>query len=449
MSVPEDTTAKSTPIPSPALVAKKTTNAAVAPRIDYSASDLEEAEKFGRLGENGTVYVTDNGAEREIGQFPDGEGDDALKLYARRFLDLKAKVELFATRLKTTSIKPHEIDASLKSLAKETKMPDVVGDLAGLRARVEELRGTAKEKKADLEKVRKAAVAEALAQRTAIVEKAEALYAGINESTNWRNTADELEALFKSWQEHQQNDARIDKPTADALWERFAQARTAFNEARHQWVAERNSERSSAKKTKQAIVAQAEALKDSTAWGETSRAFNDLMDQWKAAGRSGRREDDALWKKFRAAADTFYDARQADRNKMGVEEKENLTKKEALVVKAEALLPVSTEKQVREARAALGVIQDEWDTIGMVPRDQVRRISGRLNAVEKQIKAVEDAIWKQKNPETDARKSSFETQLTAQLDELNAQIAAETDSTKKKALEAEKVTKQQWLSAVK
>ena len=63
--------------------------------------------------------------------------------------------------------------------------------------------------------------------------------------------------------------------------------------------------------------------------------------------------------------------------------------------------------------------------------------------------AIEDAAWKQTDPEADARKSSFEEQLNAQLAELDAKIAAESDPKKKAKLEAEKATKEQWLNAIK
>ena len=68
---------------------------------------------------------------------------------------------------------------------------------------------------------------------------------------------------------------------------------------------------------------------------------------------------------------------------------------------------------------------------------------------EEQIKAVEDAAWKQSDPEADARKSSFEEQLNAQLAELDAKIAVESDPKKKAKLESEKATKEQWLNAIK
>ena len=242
---------------------------------------------------------------------------------------------------------------------------------------------------------------------------------------------------------------RIDKAEADALWKRFSAARTTFNQSRRKWAQARDNERNTAKAAKEAIIAEAEELKDSTAWGETSRKFNDLMDRWKKAGRAGRNEDDELWAKFREAADTFFNARQADRDQTNSSERENLAAKEALLAKAEALVPVADEAAAKKAREALASIQEEWDQIGYVPREDMRRIEGRLDAVDKQIKAVEDAAWKKSDPEADARKSSFEEQLNAQLEELSAKIEAETDPKKKAKLEAEKATKEQWLNAIK
>ena len=413
--------------PSPAAFAKKTPAAkprAAAPAAAtaaYSEADVKAAEAFGRVDDNGTVFVKDGDAEREVGQFPDVSKEEALALYARRFLDLKAKLDLLATRLASPNIKAREIDESVKLLGEETSEPAVVGDLAALKTQYEELKAAGEAKKTEIAEARKAAQAKAVAERTAIVEKAEALAASLGDNTNWRSTADKFRNLFDEWQNHQRTTVRIDKPEAEALWKRFSVARTTFNQARRKWAQARDNERTAAKEAKEAIIAEANELKDSTAWGETSRKFNDLMDRWKKAGRAGRNEDDELWAKFREAADTFFNARQADRDQINSSEKENLAAK----------------------------IQEEWDQIGYVPRDDMRRIENRLDAVDKQIKAIEDAAWKQTDPEADARKSSFEEQLNAQLAELDAKIAAESDPKKKAKLEAEKATKEQWLNAIK
>lgn len=440
--------------PSPAAFAKKAPAAkahvaAPAAHAAYSDADVKAAEAFGRVDDNGTVFVKEGDTEREVGQFPDASKEEALALYARRFLDLKAKLDLLASRLTSPNVKAREIDESLKLLGEETSEPAVVGDVAALKKQFETLKTAGEAKKTELSEARKAAVAKAVEERTAIVEKAEALAASLGDNTNWRSTADKFRSLFQQWQDHQHNSVRLDKADADALWSRFSSARTTFNSARRKWAQGRDEERSNAKAAKEAIIAEAEEIKDSTAWVETSRKFNELMDRWKKAGRAGRRDDDALWARFRAAADTFFNARQADREQISSSEKENLAKKEELLTKAEALVPVKDEKAAKQARQALAAIQEEWDQIGYVPRDDMHRIESRLDAVDKQIKAIEDAAWKQSDPEADARKSSFEEQLNAQLAELDAQIAAESDPKKKAKLEAEKATKEQWLNAIK
>ena len=438
--------------PSPAAFAKKTTKhaAPAAPAANgYSEEDVKAAEAFGRVDDNGTVYVKEGETEREVGQFPDVSKEEALSLYARRYLDLKAKLDLLAARINATNVKAHELDETIKSLEEETEQPAVVGDTAALKTRLAELKTAVEAKKAELAEARKAAIAKAVEERTQIVEKAEELASALNDQTNWRSTADKFRALFDQWQQHQRTTVRIDKAQADALWKRFSAARTTFNQARRKWAQARDNERNQAKSVKEAIIAEANELKTSTAWGETSHKFNELMDRWKKAGRAGHNEDDALWAQFREAADTFFNARQADRDQTSSTEKENLAKKEALLVKAEALVPVADEAAAKKARQALAAIQDEWDQIGYVPRDDMRRIEGRLDAVDKQIKAVEDAAWKKSDPEADARKSSFEEQLNAQLAELDEKIAAESDPKKKAKLEAEKATKEQWLNAIK
>jgi hypothetical protein len=460
-AAPEASMAKPTPasmpkphVPSPAAFAKKAPSkqhvaAPAAAPSAYSEADIKAEEAFGRVDDNGTVFVKDGDAEREVGQFPDASKEEALALYARRFLDLKAKIELLATRLASPNIKSHEIDESVKLLDEETTQPAVVGDLAALKARFEELKAAGEAKKAEMAEARKVAVAKAVEERTAIVTEAEDLAASLDDSTNWRSTADKFRSLFEEWQNHQRTTVRIDKPEAEALWKRFSAARTTFNQARRKWAQTRDNERTQAKDAKEAIITEANELKASTAWGETSRKFNDLMDRWKKAGRAGRNEDDELWTRFREAADTFFDARQADRDQINTSEKENLTKKEELLTKAEALVPVSDEAQAKKARQELAKIQEEWDQIGYVPRDDMRRIESRLDAVDRQIKGIEDAAWKKTDPEADARKSSFEDQLNAQLAELDAKIAAESDPKKKSKLEAEKATKEQWLNAIK
>ena len=163
--------------PSPAAFAKKAPQhtAPAAASTGFSDADVKTAEAFGRVADDGTVFVKDGEGEREVGQFPDASKEEALALYARRYLDLKAKLDLFANKLKSNNVKSREIDETIKTLSAETEQPAVVGDLAALKAQFEALKEEGAAKKTALTEARKAAIAKAVEERTAIVEKAEAL----------------------------------------------------------------------------------------------------------------------------------------------------------------------------------------------------------------------------------------------------------------------------------
>lgn len=88
------------------LSAKPRAAAPAAATATYSEADVKAAEAFGRVDDNGTVFVKDGDAEREVGQFPDVSKEEALALYARRFLDLKAKLDLLAARLTSPTSRP-------------------------------------------------------------------------------------------------------------------------------------------------------------------------------------------------------------------------------------------------------------------------------------------------------------------------------------------------------
>ena len=184
--------------PSPAAFAKKAVKrpAPAASASGYSDAEVKAAEAFGRVDDNGTVYVREGDSEREVGQFPDVSKEEALSLYARRYLDLKAKLDLLASRLHSDTVKSHEIDETLKSLEQETDKPAAVGDMAALKQQFEQLKEAGAAKKAELTKARKAAIAKAIEERTKIVEKAEALASSLDDEINWRSTADKFRSLF-------------------------------------------------------------------------------------------------------------------------------------------------------------------------------------------------------------------------------------------------------------
>ena len=121
------------------------------------------------------------------------------------------------------------------------------------------------------------------------------------------------------------------------------------------------------------------------------------MRRWKAAGPAPKGVDDQLWKRFRGAQDTFFGARDAANAELGrASSPRTPTKKEALLVEAEALLPVT---DLQAAKEAFRDIADRWDAAGKVPRDRMKDLEGRMRKVEQAIRGVEDDQWRRSNPE--------------------------------------------------
>ena len=419
---------------------------AKAPATPIDPQEAMDAAKWGRVDGEGRVYVQDGGTEREVGQFADAPIAEAMAFYVRRYLDLKSTVVLFATRLPQLSVR--EIDSTLKTIEESLVAPAAVGDLDGLRARFHALKAVAAERREAVAAERAAAKEQALKERTAIVERAEAISAQDPARTQWKNSGAELRELLETWKSAQRRGPRLDRPTEDALWKRFSHARTTFDRHRRQFFSELDAKQAQVKAAKEALIRRAEELQHSTDWAGTSAAYRGLMEEWKKAGRASRKEDDALWARFRAAQQVFYDARRAKDEATDAEFAENLRVKEALVAKAEALLPV---KNVKAAKRALRPIQDAWEEAGRVPRGAVRRIEGRMRAVEDAIREAENAEWRRTDPETKARAEGLAGQLQDSIASLEKDLAAAQaagDTKKVAEAEAALTARRAWLDQV-
>ncbi len=409
---------------------------------------MDSAQQWGRVDPDGTVYVLLPDGERAVGSYPGASPEEALAYFARKYDDLAAQVKLLEQRLAADQLSAPVARASINRLELTVREANAVGDLPALLGRLAALIPVVDQHRERAEKAREAQRAEALAARTALVAEAEEL-AGVDpERLPWKTTGDRLRELFETWR-RMQREHRLDKSTEDELWRRFSAARTAFDRKRRQHFGALDERRAQTKQAKEAIIAEAEQLVDqlqaNTDFAAGATRFRDLMNRWKAAGRASRKDDDALWARFRAAQDTFF----AARNSVIAEEEEtykrNLTVKEALLTEAEALLPV---KDVTEARSALRRIQDSWDAAGKVPRADLSRIEGRLRAVEQRIRDAEQNRWARSNPQARARAQDAVDQLERALSDLRAdrdRAAAKGDDRGVQQAEAAIEARTQWL----
>jgi regulator of sigma D len=405
----------------------------------------DEATTWGRVDETGTVYVRYGDSERAVGEYPDATADEALAYYARKYADLEGQVRLAEQRAKSGA-SANDVARSLEHLRQTVTEANVVGDIKSLEDRVaalgEQVGSLGKEQAEQAQH----ALDEALAFRTALVEEAESLAAIDPARAQWKQITAQLDDVFTRWQDHQRTGPRIPKNDANDLWKRFRTARSTVDQHRRAFYAELDATHRDARNRKQQLVDQAEALAPQGSDGIP--AYRQLLDEWKAAGRAGKRYDDALWARFKAAGDVLFAHKHDEVARENEEYTENLQVKLALLTEAEPLLQVTDQVA---ARKTLTDIQRRWDEAGRVPRDQVRNVEDRLRAVETHVRQLEDAHWRDTDPERKARQSGLASQLEDAIGKLEAELdAAKASGDSKKikdaqeALDARKI----WLDAL-
>ena len=226
-----------------------------------------------------------------------------MAFFTRRYDALELEVSLLETRIASGALSPDDAVSSIKTVRTAVTDAHAVGDLDGLATRLEALVPKVADQRAARKAEKAKASAEAKQAKEQFVVEAEKLAAG----NDWRGGVNRFRELLDEWKAL----PRLDRATDDELWHRFSSARTTYTRRRKSQFAKESEQRETARKAKEKLVAEAEALQNSTDWGPTTSAYRDLMTRWKAAGSAPRGVDDELWKRFRGAQDVFFGAKSA------------------------------------------------------------------------------------------------------------------------------------------
>ena len=401
---------------------------------------------WGRVDDTGTVFVREANGEREVGQYPDGTAEEALAYFERKFTELAGQVTLLEQRAKRGA-PAADVAKALTALLSTIATANAVGDLATLATRLETLQGTVGELTEKQSEESKAAVQEAVLVRTAIVEELESLAAHDPAKAQWKQVGTHVDELFARWQAHQTDGPRLPKTEGNELWKRFRDARTIIDGHRKTFFSELDAVHKDARIKKQELVDKAEALAPKGADGVP--AYRTLLDEWKLAGRAGKKLDDTLWARFKAAGDTLYQAKTEIDAKDDVEFEANLVTKLEMVAEAEQLLTVTDRAKAKESLAS---IQRRWEKVGKVPRDKVKTIEDRLRKVETAVRKLDEEHWQRTDPEKVARADSFADQLAQAIAKLETALAtANATGDTKKIAEAQEAldARKAWLGTIK
>jgi hypothetical protein len=404
-----------------------------APQASAASALIGDPAAFGRVADDGTVYVRTSNGEKPVGSYPGKSAEEALAYFVRKFEMLAAEVALLAARIKSGALVPSDAYIAVKKLRDQVRELNAVGDLDALSASVEQIeplieghREAYEAKKAAETAAKKARLEQILIEKEKIVAEAESLA----QSESWKVTGDRLKVLLDEWK----SAPRLDKKSDADLWKRFSSSRNKFDKRRRTHFAALEAVQSVVSDAKKAIITEAESLATSTEWVPTAKRFKSLMDAWKASGRGKPSDDAKMWARFKAAQDQFFTAKNADLEKRDVTMATNLIKREELVLLIEALLPVTN---LEEAKKALREHMNSWSKIGMTHRDKRTSLDARVHAVESVIKEAEAAHWRKSDPAAKARAEEVVKQLSDSIENYE-KVAAKSQAAgnAKKATEA-------------
>jgi hypothetical protein len=393
---------------------------------------MTDSETWGRIADDGTVFVRTADGERAIGSWQAGTTDEGLAFYRRRYDDLAAEVSVLEGRVGAPTADPRTVAAAARKLRESLPTAAVIGDLDELDKRLAGVLQRVEARVAEVAEQRAQAAAAAVDAKKALVAEAERL----RESTDWRATGDRFRAIVEEWKT-----IRVDRKIDSQLWEQLATARRTFDHRRRAHFADLDRQREESAEHKQRLVLEAEKLTGSTEWGPTARRYKELMTEWKAAGRAGREVEDELWARFKAAQDAFFGARSEAFKARDDELAGNLEAKQALLAEAETIDPTT---DLEGARKRLRSIHDKWEKIGHVPRDAMGDLERRLGAVEDRVREAGSS----RRPVT-VTESPLVIRLRESVGKLESRLARAQASGDEKLLRETKeslATQREWLA---
>lgn len=393
-----------------------------APNLSISGAAsvlIGDPAKFGRVGEDGTVYVITPTGDRAVGSYPGKSAEEALAYFVKKFEMAASEVALLAARIRSGAMVPSDALEAVNKLRNQISELNGVGDLQTLAQSLEKIpalitehEGAYKARKEVKNAERELRKTESAAIKEKIVAEAESLV----DSVAWKVTTARLKVLLEEWKKA----PRLDKKIDTELWKRFSSSRNKFDKRRRTHFSKLDGEQKKVAATKEMIVKEAEELAKSKEWLKSAQKYKTLMDQWKAAGRGKKSADTVLWNRFKTAQDLFFTAKNADMKKRKGSMAENLAKREAMIVEFEAMLPLS---DFRSAKKKFYDLMGKWQKIGMTDRKKRASFDTRIKKVEDEIMEAERNFQRKSDPSAKAQANKVVESLAQAVDNYEKQAA--------------------------
>ena len=204
---------------------------------------------------------------------------------------------------------------------------------------------------------RKERVTKSIEGKRALIEKVNA----IKDSNDFFNTAEALKEYQAQWRDLGYSGKKLNDP----LWEEFSEVNDYFFNRRSEFYDEQNQQREKAKSIKEALIKEAEEIKESTDWYKVSRRQRELMDAWRDAGFASREVENELWERFNSARQHFYKAQEAFFSEVRGREDESRKIKEKLIEETESL---KDSVDFETVRTRFDEMMESWKEAGHAGR---------------------------------------------------------------------------------
>ncbi len=210
-----------------------------------------------------------------------------------------------------------------------------------------------------------------LEAKTVLCEKVEAILQSLPvRMKEWEDKSNEIIEIQKVWR----TIGFAPKKDNTRIYERFRAACDQFFKHKREFYNKIKEEQNNNLQLKLDLCVQAEALKDSTEWKKTTEDFINIQKRWKEIGPVPRKYSDQIWKRFRAACDTFFNNKAAYFAQIDNQYEENLKAKLALIEEIENYKLV---ENVEDNFNNLKEFQRRWSEIGFVPLKNKEEIQRR------------------------------------------------------------------------
>ncbi|HEX4451244.1 MAG TPA: DUF349 domain-containing protein [Kofleriaceae bacterium] len=247
----------------------------------------------------------------------------------------------------------------------------------------------------------------------ALIQTAKAM-AGEEPSQDLANRLRQLQALWKDV-------GPMPQRRSKELWEQFKSSCDAVYDKVRGLRAIEAEKFGDVAKIKDALIAEAEALAESTDWAATADKLKVLQARWKESGHLPRKQGDELWKRFRAACDRFFERRKPQLDARHAEEGDNLAKKQQLIARAQQIADGAPgEGGWGKAIGAIKDLQREWKDIGFVPRRDA-------DAVYAAFRAACDVLFAKRDSARDGEANAHRADVDAIVVEIAAVEAGGED----------------------